>query len=67
LQATMLRAIAAAEGLTEKDLVKLALNVNNPNPDEPRNEEDLRRLAVFWSPVLGMKAERILHLAKEAD
>jgi len=48
-QAVMLRAIAAAEGISDEEMVKLALEVNNPNPRQPRKSK-LGGPTKFWAP-----------------
>ena len=52
-----LRAIAAAEGLSEKELVELVLEVTGA-----RNKAQARKLAEVWAPILGLRVERFLDL-----
>ena len=59
-QTQMIRMYAAAEGLTDRDLVEKALGITGPNgPDQ------LEEVAKFWAPRLGLSVARFKALAGE--
>jgi len=53
-----LRAIAAAEGLSEKDLVDLVLETTGA-----KGKDQTREVAEVWAPILGLKVDRFVDLA----